>query len=309
MNIESIDEQKANFEDVWRGYNFNRLLAAFEPVGALEPSERGELLHRYRIGYIIHSDEFRRRDQLDDLLHACGVLEVGFAAGVLADPEGRCQEALAPVLTMPEVRNYSLGAGPFPLIARLSQRIASGDLMPNVEARADWFAALLGVDSALREDDLRALLTIVARYEYDGANFGDLKRLARDRDALLEAVTTPDEDRSRTQQALAGLERFLFFCDDLENLLGQADDAWLEQLTFQLFSRAFTASPTALPGLIDDALSALSGEQEFQLSAAGPERQALENLVLRAASLLRFAEGVYATASAANFSVNVSAQP
>jgi hypothetical protein len=270
-----------NFKDIWRSYGIDKLLTALRPVVAMPPEQLDWLLRHHRTGSIRGKFEIQRRDAVDNLLHACGILEVGFQAGAVAVAEGSFMVELASVLRIEQVRAYYIERYPLALPSKLLLRIDVQDLQPEASYLGSWFAELLNLDATFRDGQLATFLRIVDGFHYGIVNFGHVRALARGKDALIKAITKPRADRSRAEEALAGIERFLLFCDDLLQLLTEAGDPVLEDAAFQLYRYWFVARRSALAEVVDDALTALMSSSALLSDREElPEEMALKALFL-----------------------------
>lgn len=122
---------------------------------------------------------------------------------------------------------------------------------------------------------------MVDDFWFEGLGFDDLKSAAGNRDAIIAAVTTPRADRNTLQEALAGLERFLLFCRDLDELLATGNPIAAEA-AFDLYRYWFDIRHGELAEVVDSALSALLAADVTNYTQQLPERTSLAALFERA---------------------------
>jgi hypothetical protein len=258
------------------------LFDALEPVLDMPIHARAHLLRNHREHGVYNGTEITRRDQMDDLLHGCGIIEVGFRAGVVEIDTPEFAARLLTVLQDPAVRDYSENHYPLRLPRHLRSRLERRSVGDDLPPQTAWFARLLSLDRSFQDSQLDRFLRLIDWFNYSGLNFHNLRETARERAALLDAVATPRDDRTATQEALAGLERFLFFCRDLHHLMDAAATPDLAQSAFDLYRYWFDTRRDELQEVVDNALTALAVDDEAVLEDL-PERRRLDALFQRAA--------------------------
>lgn len=280
MTSERDLARRGNFDDTWRSQDLNRLLRAITPIMQVTARKRDRLLRHHRDETVDDDDEMDLRAEMDLFLHSCSMLEVGFKAGVLADPNGRSIELLRPVLADEAVAAY-YGPKRYPLVlpSEFLKRLDSKELTPDEPYEPAWFAKLVALNDRFRDPQLDDFLMLVDSFEIDDFDFSDLKAVAGSRKAIVTALVTRHDDREIEQRALVGLERFLFFSGDLAELMAGAPAGDLEDAAFNLYRYWFQSRRRSnLAGVVDDALAALSGGPVERL----PERRELQSLFERA---------------------------
>jgi hypothetical protein len=282
MTDDREGNRRQNFEATWRSQDLDRLLKAIAPIMRLSPKKRDRLLRDYRVAPFDDDDEMDLREKLDFFLHGCSVLEVGFKAGVLSDPEDRCLKELRPVLSDPQVQLY-FGPDRYPLVlpGELLARLTTKGAQPEDRFEPAWFGKLLAMNDRFRDPQLDDFLSLVDSFWIEGFHFQKLRKIATDRDAIVKALITPQADRKIDQRALVGLERFLFFCADLVDIIAEAPRADLGDAAFNLYRYWFSdAVSDNVDEVVEGALNALADGGSL---ARLPERKALRNLFARAA--------------------------
>lgn len=274
-----------NLERLWIQYRLGESHKILVHVLERRTEGREKLLRHHRNGEVVRTCEIDLRAEMDQLLHGCSILEVGFRAGMLDDFDGRCQRTLYPYLIDSSVRRYFEYRYPLRLPAKLRERIERGKVRSEEPREPAWFARLLRLDASFRDPGLDRFLSVVDDFEYGDLNFDSLRELARDRDLLLDAVATPRFDRSPEKEALAGLERFLFFCRDLNNVIETAPSPSLTTAAFYLYRYWFRIRSGRLEEVVSSALSSLN-ESAGDIDAL-PERNSLHDLFERAQATRR----------------------
>lgn len=257
-----VEFRKANLDQVRVFYRAAALTEALAPLAAMTPRERDWVLRHHTTADVEGEGELYLRQALDELLHMCGVLNAGWCAGVLSE-EGWPRiprDDLLTLLELEEVRTYFGERYPLLHMKPFLQRLG-GNLQRSLLFEPSWFAALLRLDASFRDGRLDDFLLVVDGYWLDSNNvhFGTLKDAVQDGQQIIEAVTNPWDERTCLQGVIGGLERFMIFCDDLQDLLDAASGkADLQEAAFLLYRYWFTVRGEVLNDIMDRTLLTLT---------------------------------------------------
>lgn len=274
------DFRRDNLAQVWRLYRLDKRLSELTPVLHMSGNDRDWLLRHHKTAPI-KAEEAPARQKLDKLLHLCGVLEAGWRSGAIAEQIPLVPPALIELVLLPEVRAYYSERYPLAHIGAFLERIRGGRTAP-VYFQPAWFAALLRLDSNIRDKKLVKLLMIVDGYWFGSVNYRSLRSAVKRQISIIDAVITPADERSPLQSALAGLEAFALFCDDLQSLLNLVHDKReLQDAAFDLYRYWFLVRGEELKVLLERAISVLSAFPE-QVEAQPRTSSSIELLFKRA---------------------------
>jgi hypothetical protein len=269
-----------NFDQVWRVYGLDKRLKTVRQLFDMPRAARARLLRDHREEGISSPKEWKFRDALDFALHGASMLEIGFAAGVLADPRRRVEARIVPLLKLPEVRTYFEDHYPILLPSQLLLRYhpAAGPTR-STEPELSWFGSLLAMDARFHDDQMDIFLSIVDGYVFEDddveIDFAAIRRAAKSPKRLIRAVMRKRPERSALDYALAGLERFILFSSDLTELLAAPVRPALADAAFNLYRYWYAARSKELGKATQDAIVALSERNETFASDHAAVMQAL----------------------------------
>ena len=117
----------------------------------------------------------------------------------------------------------------------------------------------------------------------EDVTYSSLTKAVKKAKVVLKAVTTPQDERSILQDAIAGLERFIMFAEDLIDQIEAAPSAELGTSQLDLYRYWFLEPRDNLRQVVDDALNALNGEEfrKRDLPVAGVLDKLFEQAQLR----------------------------
>lgn len=277
--------REANLNEVLVLYRAAALTEALAPLATMTPRERDWVLRHQTDADIEDEQELYLRQTLDDLLHTCGVLNAGWCAGALSEEERPLiLRNFFALLKLKEVRAYFGERYPLLHMEPFLQR-AGGNLPRSLLFEPSWFAALLRLDASFRDSRLSDFLLVVDGYWLDSytIHFGTLKEAVQDGAQIIDAVTTPSELRTCLQGVIGGLERFLIFCDDLQDILDAASEKPdLQEAAFQLYRYWFAVRGEALNDIVDRTLLTLTQLDCHDLVERGAIQHSISRLFQRA---------------------------
>lgn len=107
--------------------------------------------------------------------------------------------------------------------------------MPATTQLESWFYEFLELTKLIeRDEDLESFLWALDGGRRDGCSFSSIEEALLKSRPLFMAIQTPKEKKSELQRALAGLCKFIQFCEGLSSLLARmkscplaADAFWL----------------------------------------------------------------------------------
>lgn len=278
-----LDEfRRANLAQVWNLYRGKKRMAELAPVAQMAANDRSRLLRHHETADIDSEIEIHYRQRLDKLLHLCGILEAGWCSGALAFPDPPIPAELDAILSLPEVCTYFQNTYPLAHMERFLERIHAKRVTP-FYFEPTWFAALLRLDANIRDKKMVDLLLIVDGYWSGEINFRSLVTAVQQREVIIEAITTPRDLRSPLQLAIAGLEAFLLFCDDLQELLDRVESKKeLQEAAFDLYRYWFLVRGEELKSILKKAIAALSDFNDDEAEARLLTPGAIDLLFARA---------------------------
>ncbi|MBB4112758.1 hypothetical protein FHT80_002077 [Rhizobium sp. BK226] len=272
-------------DQVYRIYRFERWMEALAPLFAMSAKQRDWVLRHHAVADVTSASEISTRQSLDALLHMCGVLNAGWCAGALSEIDlQRIPRELWKLLKLREVKDYYSKRYPLAympdFLARAGSNITrSGQFAPS------WFASLLRLDANFRDPRLTEFLLVVDGYwlDNDTVNFPSLVAAVADPGKIIDAVTTPRDQRSCLQSVICGLERFLTFCEDLQDIIEAAPNReTMQRSAFQLYQYWFTVRDEELLTVITKALDTLKSTARADLAEIRTTRESVDRLLRRA---------------------------
>lgn len=274
------DFRQENLVQVCHLYRLDKRMKDLMPLLHMSPRDRNRLLRHHETA-AISAEEAPVRQWLDKLLHLCGVLETGWRSGALAERKPLVPATLIEIVHLPEVRAYYCERYPLAHIEGFLERVR-GEGSTSIYFEPTWFAALLRLDANIRDKKLVRLLMIVDGYWFDETSYRTLRSNTKSKTSIIDAVITPADERTPLQSALAGLEAFALFCDDLQSLLNEVQDKReLQDAAFNLYRYWFLVRGEELKELIERAVSALSTGSE-RIDAQFRSQNSIELLFKRA---------------------------
>lgn len=283
----SVVKVGENFTHVVRQYNLEPKLRRVSILLNASTVRREVLLRDYNVDPVTNPWEINFRIALDEVLHACGIIEIGLDIGVLDDTKKFGKKHILPLLQLPEMRAYYEEYYPIPLPTLYRHRLENQGKLSKRKSGAGrqsllWFSRLLEADRLFRDVRLEELLWIVDGYWLEGFNFQALRQYAKKQKNVIDAVSTPQSRRSVEQRVLVGVERFLLFCSDLRRLLTTSESDKVSSKTFDLYRYWFRARSGELGEVCDIVLGHI-GKSTGPMTGH-PERRDVEAMFNRARS-------------------------
>lgn len=280
--------------DLRREQNFQHIMASrlrhseiktIQTIMGMSQARRRRALRDWQEEPIEDPFEVAIRDDLDKILHMCGILEIGMMLGATRPIGNILSSDLLPLLQLPEVRTYYTRYYPTALTAKFLKRIERGGAMLDT-ARFDIriFNKVMLLESYFNDARLETFLSYMDGFwfEDDDTNFDDLLEAVASKKTVARALTTKKSKRTPLQEGICGLERFFFFCQDLCRLLEETkDDATASQAIFELYEYWFVVMHDDLTKLVDMALETMSRPDRIAEEPL-PEIEAMRSLFVRA---------------------------
>lgn len=192
-----------------------------------------QLLRSHLVREVTSRSDLSRRFAIDELLEHYSLLEV--AAGLRVVPERLSRKTMVQVkahLGLPTMRRFYEAYYPLILPQMLRMR-AEGHPIDLGVPKAGLYQAYVGLVEVTRlliGDDIDTFLSFLddgvwtdSKGEEWGLN--DTLRALHSPDALARMLRRPEEKWGPNEYALAGLRKFLVFCQEFDNLL-QAHDKY-----------------------------------------------------------------------------------
>lgn len=264
------DARVESFEDLWRIYAADTIVNDVRRDYLGQPKQ---ILVRdsQREGYT---------SSLLKFLHLCGILETGLEAQTLRIPQ-RAAEELLDILSNDAVQRTSLHFS-MRLPGKLQERILKQYTSSRRRRSDDWFRRLVALDLTLHDSEIGEFLHVAGVYGTQGLRqlrfidqFGDPERLSA-------SMLTPRRNRSADQQAILGLESFIFFAAHMDSLAEKAPTARLQGKVFDLYAFILQRRGYEISALIDRSLGAIA-KFNLELSTIDvAEKTYLEDAVKKA---------------------------
>ncbi|UVC09294.1 hypothetical protein IHQ71_01290 [Rhizobium sp. TH2] len=115
--------RQRNFKQISSRLIRNSELRAISEIRKMTPEERRIALRDWRIKPIYKKSEVKLRDDLDNVLHACGIFEVGFMLGVIEPNNSFLTDDIVPLLELTEVKTYYTDYYPIALPSKFLRRL------------------------------------------------------------------------------------------------------------------------------------------------------------------------------------------
>lgn len=225
-----IDLQAVNFRDLerewFRGQAPERAIGHID--GAAARGDLPVLLRHHGEREVVDLTEIGQRDDVDDLLSFCSLLELASLSGfTAARPSGRGAEELQRVLEMAPLRQFYTQHYPVKLPRLFLRRLRGerSDVEPDVAISESLFRQFTSLTEPIVKDpDVRRFTRLLDDFTLRGGfRLQHLEAVLGDLAQFMDHVTRAPEESNSLSSASRGFLRFANFAVEFRELLGTAE--------------------------------------------------------------------------------------